>query len=175
MSAPDPTSPAAPADRPKLKPKPAGLDRPSTLKIIKVMSVVHTRLYKLSGGRIGKNWRIGSAVRKKVPICLVTTIGRKSGEPRTVPLCYLADGERVILVASQGGTATNPQWYYNIKANPAVEVRVGRRMRRMTARPASAAERTALWPRLVQMYADYDSYQSWTDREIPVVICEPAA
>ena len=160
---------------PSTKPKPAGLDRPSTLKIIKVMSALHTRMYRLTGGRLGKKWRIGSAVRKGVPVCLLTTIGRKSGQPRTAPLCYMADGDRIILVASQGGTPTNPQWYYNLLANPAVEIRIGRRTHAMRARRADAAERAQLWPRLVDVYADYDSYQSWTDREIPVVICEPAA
>ncbi|HEV7191637.1 MAG TPA: nitroreductase family deazaflavin-dependent oxidoreductase [Jatrophihabitantaceae bacterium] len=157
------------------KPKPTGLDRPSTLKIIKVMSAVHTKMYRVTGGRLGKKWRIGSAVRKGVPICLVTTIGRKSGQPRTAPLCFMADGERIILVASQGGTPTNPQWYYNILANPGVEVRIGRRTQSMSAHAANADERAVLWPRLVELYADYASYQSWTDREIPVVICEPAA
>lgn len=160
---------------PPTKPKPAGLDRPSTLKIIKVMSTLHTRLYRATGGRIGKNWRIGSAVRNGVPICLLTTVGRKSGQPRTAPLCYMADGDRIILVASQGGTPTNPQWYYNLLANPAVEIRIGRRSQQMRARRADAAERARLWPKLVDVYADYASYQSWTEREIPVVICEPAA
>ena len=157
------------------KPRPPGLDRPSTRRIIKVMSVVHRGLYKASGGRLGKHWRIGSAVHRGrgVPICLLTTTGRKSGQAREVPLCYLADGDRVIVVASQGGLPANPQWYSNIKADPNVQVRVGRSVRPMTARTAGPAERAELWPRLVDLYNDYASYASWTDREIPVVICEP--
>jgi len=139
-----------------------------------VMSQLHTRLYRISGGRIGKHWRIGSAVRSAVPVCLLTTTGVKSGEPRTVPLCYMTDGDRVVVVASQGGTPTNPQWYRNLVAEPSVTVTVGRKARSMLARPASAAERAELWPRLVEMYADYAAYQTWTSREIPVVICEPA-
>lgn len=158
----------------KSKAKPKGLDRPSTLAIIKVMSRLHTAAYRASGGRVGKNWRVGSAVRKAVPICLLTTTGKKSGQPRTVPLCYMADGDNVILVASQGGVPTNPQWYRNLVADPRVTVAVGRRRREMRARTASADERAALWPRLVDVYADYENYQQWTDREIPVVICEPA-
>ena len=86
---------------PKLKPKPKGLDRPSTTKVIKAMSTLNTWLYRATGGRVGKTWRIGSALRKGVPICLVTTTGAKSGEPRTVPLCYLGDGANIVLVASQ--------------------------------------------------------------------------
>jgi deazaflavin-dependent oxidoreductase (nitroreductase family) len=161
---------------PQTKPRPPGLDRPATLRIIKVMSVVHRAIYKASGGTLLKNWRIGSAVHRGrgVPVCLVTTIGRKSGQRREVPLCYLADGDRVLLVASQGGLPTNPQWYLNIQANPDVQIRTGRTTRRMRARTAKPAERAELWPRLVDLYTDYASYATWTDREIPVVICEPA-
>ena len=155
------------------KPRPAGLDKPIATKIIKRMSSVHTRLYRATGGRIGKKWRAGSALFKGVPVCLLTTTGRKSGQQRTVPLCYLADGDRVILVASQGGLPTNPQWFHNIEANPEVAIRIGRRDRSMRARTAGPDERAELWPRLVDLYADYASYATWTEREIPVVICEP--
>jgi deazaflavin-dependent oxidoreductase (nitroreductase family) len=158
---------------PKTKPKPKGLDRPATTRVIKVMSRVNTRLYRLTGGRVGKSWRIGAAMKKPVPICLVTTTGRKSGRPRTVPLCYMQDGPNIVLVASQGGLPTNPQWYGNIRANPAVEIEIGKRRAAYRARKADRAERAELWPKLVDLYADYASYQSWTDREIPVVICEP--
>lgn len=157
-----------------VKARPAGLDRPSTTKIIKAMSSAHRWLYTRSGGRLGKKWHVGSALRKGVPICLLTTTGRVSGEPRTVPLLHMPDGERVVLVASKGGLPTNPQWYGNLLAEPRVHVQVGRRRREMRARPADATERALLWPRLVEMYRDFESYQQWTDREIPVVICEPA-
>jgi F420H(2)-dependent quinone reductase len=156
-----------------MKPKPKGLDRPSTTRIIKVMSAVHTRMYRVSGGRLGKNWRVGSAVRRPIPVCLVTTIGRKSGQPRTVPLVYMRDGANIVLVASKGGLPENPQWYGNVTANPEVEIEIGRRRSHWRARVAEADERAALWPRLVDMYADFASYQSWTEREIPVVVCEP--
>ena len=123
------------------KPRPKGLDKPTvTAKIIKGMSTAHTFLYTKSGGRLGRKWRVGSALRHGVPICLVTTIGRKTGQPRTIPLLHLPDGDRVILVASQGGLPTNPQWYGNLVANPKVEVRrVGRNHPRlMIARTAKA-------------------------------------
>jgi deazaflavin-dependent oxidoreductase (nitroreductase family) len=87
---------------------------------------------------------------------------------------YLADGERIILVASQGGLPRNPGWFLNITADPGVTVQIKSRVRRMRARVADAGERAGLWPRLVRMYADFDTYQAWTTREIPVVICEPA-
>jgi F420H(2)-dependent quinone reductase len=158
----------------KARPKPKGLDRPSTTRIIKLMSRVNTRVYRLTGGRLGRKWRIGAGFRKPVPICLLTTTGRKSGQPRTVPLCYLQDGRDIVLVASQGGLPTNPQWYGNIRANPAVDIEIGRQRGAYRARTASRTERERLWPRLLELYADFAAYQSWTEREIPVVICEPA-
>lgn len=157
------------------KPRPAGLDRPSTVKIIKWMSATHLWIYRRSGGRLGRTWRVGSALRHGVPICLLTTTGRKSGQPRTAPLLHMADGDRVVLVASQGGLPSNPQWYRNLLADPAVTIQIGRSTRSMRAHPADAAERAVLWPRLVELYRDFASYQEWTDREIPVVVCEPAS
>ncbi|MEH6621838.1 MAG: nitroreductase family deazaflavin-dependent oxidoreductase [Dietzia maris] len=141
--------------------------------VIKVMSRVNTWAYRVSGGRIGGSWRVGSALRAPVPVCLVTTTGRKSGEPRTVPLLHLPDGDRVLLVASQGGLPKHPQWYYNVLADPNVTVQVGRRRRAMTAREATQSERAELWPRLVERYADFADYQANTSRIIPVIICEP--
>ncbi|WP_281286211.1 nitroreductase family deazaflavin-dependent oxidoreductase [Actinoallomurus bryophytorum] len=143
-------------------------------KIIKLMSRLNVAAYRATGGRIGGVWRIGSAFPRGVPICLLTTQGRRTGLPRTSPLLYLADGDRVILVASQGGLAKNPLWYLNVRADPEVTVQVRRNVRKMRARVAGPAERAELWRRLVAMYADFDRYQAWTDREIPVVICEPA-
>jgi deazaflavin-dependent oxidoreductase (nitroreductase family) len=157
----------------KTKPKPKGLDRPATTHVIKLMSNVHTRMYRATGGRLGKNWRIGSAVRQPVPVCLLTTIGRKSGQPRTVPLVFMRDGANIVLVASKGGLPDNPQWYGNVKVNPAVEIEIGKQRSAWLARAAKPEERARLWPQLVEMYEDFASYQTWTDREIPVVICEP--
>ncbi|RKE65195.1 deazaflavin-dependent oxidoreductase (nitroreductase family) [Dietzia kunjamensis] len=146
---------------------------PWVVGVIKVMSRVNTWAYRVSGGRIGGSWRVGSALRAPVPVCLVTTTGRKSGEPRTVPLLHLPDGGRVLLVASQGGLPKHPQWYYNVLADPNVTVQVGRRRRAMTAREATQSERAELWPRLVERYADFADYQANTSRIIPVIICEP--
>jgi deazaflavin-dependent oxidoreductase (nitroreductase family) len=157
-----------------MKARPKGLDSPATRKIIKWMSTANTWMYRSSKGRVGKTWRVGSALRRGVPVCLVTTIGRKTGHPRTVPLLHMADGDRVVLVASQGGLPENPQWYRNLQADPKIDVQFGRETRRMVARTASDAERAELWPRLTAVYADFDNYQAWTERTIPVVICDPA-
>lgn len=147
---------------------------PWVVGVIKVMSRVNTWAYRVSGGRLGGSWRVGSALRAPVPVCLLTTTGRRSGEPRTVPLLHFPDGDRVLLVASQGGLPKHPQWYLNVLADPAVTVQVGRRSRAMTAREATSAERDELWPRLVERYADFADYQANTSRVIPVIICEPA-
>lgn len=152
--------------------RPSGLDSRYTADIIKWMSRINVRLYRATGGRLGGKWRVGSAFPWGIPVCLLTTTGRKSGQPRTSPLLFLEDGDRVVLVASQGGLPKNPMWYLNIRANPEVTVQIRSNVRTMQARVASDEERAALWPRLVDLYADFDNYQAWTDRQIPVVICE---
>ncbi|MBG6089065.1 nitroreductase family deazaflavin-dependent oxidoreductase [Actinomadura viridis] len=154
--------------------RPKGLDSPLVPRVLKVASRLNVAVYRATGGRIGGRWRVGSAFPRGVPVCLLTTRGRRTGLPRTLPLLYLADGDRVILVASQGGLPRHPLWYLNLRADPRVAVQIRRETRVMRARTADAAERAELWPRLVAMYADFDRYQSWTDREIPVVVCEPA-
>jgi deazaflavin-dependent oxidoreductase (nitroreductase family) len=134
---------------------------------VRLMSALNIAVYRASGGRIGGRFPGGA------PVCLLTTTGRKSGRRRTAPLLYLADGERVVIVASKGGMSKHPVWYLNLLANPTCTVEIGRDARAMVARTANAEEKAALWPRLVAIYGSYDDYQSRTDREIPVVILEP--
>jgi deazaflavin-dependent oxidoreductase (nitroreductase family) len=135
--------------------------------VIKVMSAANIWAYRLSGGRIGGRFKHGA------PVMLLTSTGRKSGRPRTAPVLYLRDGEKLVVVASKGGMSRHPLWYRNLEANPEVEVEVGRERRRMVAHRASDDEKSALWPRLVEMYPDFDDYQARTDRNIPVVILSP--
>jgi deazaflavin-dependent oxidoreductase (nitroreductase family) len=132
------------------------------------MSLVNTWVFRATGGRLGAKFPGGA------PVGLLTTTGKRSGLERTTPLIYLADGERIVLVASQGGLPRNPLWYENLAANPEVSFRTPRSDRRYRARTASVTEKGALWPRLVAIYRDYDDYQKRTDREIPVVVLEPA-
>ena len=153
--------------------KPKGLDSDLTRRIIKAMATTNVWLYRRTRGRIGGQWRIGAGFHKPVPICLVEHRGRKSGKVRTTPLVYLADGERVVVVASQAGRPEHPMWYLNLLAHPDVTVQIRDHRRAMRARVTEPDERAVLWPRLVDLYADYDSYQSWTDRVIPVVVLEP--
>ena len=123
-------------------------------------------LYRLSGGRLGGRMR-------GFKVLLLTTTGRKTGEPRVSPLLYLREGGRVILVASQGGRDTNPMWYLNLKANPTVSVQIKGEVLQLQARDASAQERDEYWTKLTAMYPTLDDYQAWTDRVIPIVICDP--
>jgi deazaflavin-dependent oxidoreductase (nitroreductase family) len=134
---------------------------------LKVMTKTTTWVYRVSGGRLGGRFLRGA------PVMLLTTIGRRSGEPRIAPLIYLEDGDNVVTVASKGGSARHPLWYRNLQANPDVEVQIGADKRDLRARTASAEERDRLWPRLTMIYPDYDDYQARTDRDIPVVILEP--
>jgi deazaflavin-dependent oxidoreductase (nitroreductase family) len=133
------------------------------------MSRANVWAYRLSGGWLGGRF-LGGA-----PVLLLTTVGRRSGRPRTAPLLYLSEGDDLVVVASKGGMSHHPLWYKNLEANPRVEVEIGNQRRTMVARRASATEKTALWPRLVAMYRDYDAYQARTERDIPVVILSPTA
>lgn len=107
---------------------------------------------------------------KGAPTLLLTTIGRKSGKPRTTPVLYLRDGEQLVIVASKGGMPHHPLWYLNLEANPQVTAEIDGKKTEMVARRADTAEKNRLWQRLVDMYPDYDVYQDRTDRDIPVVI-----
>lgn len=123
-------------------------------------------LYRASGGRLmGK---VG-----KAPVLLLTTTGRKSGEPRTAPVLYLADGERLIVIGSNAGNASAPAWSLNLKANPDAEVEVGRARRRVRARVAAGDERIELWRKANQQYAGFDDYESKTSRDIALFVLEP--
>ena len=134
---------------------------------VKLMTAANAWVYRLTDGRVWGTFLRGA------PVCLVTAIGRRSGQPRTIALLYLADGNDVIIVASKGGMSKNPLWYGNMIANPDVELQIGGVKRPMRARRVSDEEKTALWPRLIAMYPDYDDYQARTTRNIPVLRLSP--
>ena len=144
------------------------LNAPSTGTAIKWMSRIQTWIFKKSGGRFGDKFLRGAAVG------ILTTMGRKSGEPRDSPLLYLQEGRRIVLVASQGGRATDPMWYLNLKTNPEVTFQTKGETLSLVARDATDAERDEYWPKLDAMYPDFVNYRSYTNRKIPIVICDPA-
>ncbi|TQK29070.1 nitroreductase family deazaflavin-dependent oxidoreductase [Arthrobacter sp. SLBN-53] len=135
---------------------------------IKWMSRANTWLFKKSGGKLGNKFLRGAEVG------ILTTTGRKSGEPRDSPLLFLQEGRRIVLVASQGGRATNPMWYLNIKADPHITFQTKKEKLDLVAREATDAERDDYWPKLDAMYPDFANYRSYTDRKIPILICDPA-
>lgn len=155
------------------KPRPAQLDSPLVRQGVKYAAKSQVWLYRRTNGRVGGTWRVMAGFRSPVPVLLLDHVGRKSGRRFTTPLLYLEDGPDLVVVASQGGMAKNPQWFHNLRAQPEAQVQVGAELRRVRARVAEPEERAALWPRLVELYADFDTYQAWTDREIPVVVLEP--
>jgi deazaflavin-dependent oxidoreductase (nitroreductase family) len=132
----------------------------------KWMSRINTFMYKRNKGEgLGGNFQ-------GIPVALLTTTGRKSGEPRDSPLYFHRDGDKVIVAASKGGSDKHPMWYLNLKADPKVKVQIKDEVMHLTAREATDEERAIYWPKLVEMYPTYDDYQSWTERKIPLVVCE---
>lgn len=133
---------------------------------IKIIGAIHRWLYRVSGGKWGQTF-FGS------PILLLTTTGRRTGQPRTWPLTYLPEGERLIVIASNGGQPNHPAWYLNLRANPQVSAQLGDQTHTMTAKTAEGEERARLWSRVVEEYPAYAGYQRKTDRQIPVVVLRP--
>jgi deazaflavin-dependent oxidoreductase (nitroreductase family) len=150
------------------KSRPLYLRSPFTDFFAKWMSRLNTFLYRRGGGE-----GLGSTFQN-IPVALLTTTGRKSGQPRVSPLYFLRDGDRVIVAASKAGAEKDPMWYLNLKANPKLSVQIKKEMLDLTARDATDEERANYWPQLVKMYPTYEDYQSWTDRTIPIVVCDPA-
>jgi len=155
------------------KEKPPGLDSPWTARLLKYGSRANVALFRATNGHVGGTWRISAGWRKPVPILLLEHVGRRSGRSLTTPLVYLEDGRDLVVVASQGGLPKHPQWLHNLRATPEATVLLKGGRRNVRARVAYPDERAQLWPRLVDLYADFDTYQRWTDREIPVVVLEP--
>jgi deazaflavin-dependent oxidoreductase (nitroreductase family) len=109
-----------------------------------------------------------------LPVIIVTNRGRKTGAIRKTPLMRVVDGENYILVASQGGAPKHPLWYYNLKAEPNVEIRDKTEVYKMRVREVvDPDERERLWAIAVEAYPPYQDYQDKTDRVIPVFVAEP--
>ena len=125
-------------------------------------------VYRKTNGRVGAKL-LGSGA----PICLFTTTGRRTGLARTVSLCFLEEGETVMVVASQGGMSKHPEWYLHIVAHEHVTLEIEGDARAIGPRSPTPPQQAALWPRLVSMYKGYATYQQRTTRDIPVVICTP--
>jgi deazaflavin-dependent oxidoreductase (nitroreductase family) len=135
--------------------------------LLKAINAFHRALLKVSGGRI-------MAKPLGMDTVELHTVGRKSGLPRrTMLTAPISEPDRVVLIASKGGHDQHPAWYLNLQANPEVELTIGRTTRPMKARTATTDEKAELWPTITGAYKGYAGYQRRTERDIPVVICEP--
>jgi deazaflavin-dependent oxidoreductase (nitroreductase family) len=128
----------------------------------------HVRRYLETDGEVGYRWRNGA------PILILTTTGRKSGEERVRPLIFGEDDGRYVVVASQGGAPSHPDWYLNLAADPNVHVQIKGDRFAARARTAEGEERERLWRTMAEIWPPYDEYQRRTDRTIPVVVLERA-
>jgi deazaflavin-dependent oxidoreductase (nitroreductase family) len=127
----------------------------------------HRFLLAITGGRFPKT----VAGMKTLEIHVK---GRKSGKVYSNMLTTpIHEDGKYVIIASKGGSQDHPDWYKNLVANPDIEVTVDGETKLMRARTASAEEKAELWPRVVAVYKGYAGYQKNTDRDIPVVICEP--
>ena len=137
--------------------------------ILRTATRVQVAVFRASKGRF-MNKFIGG-----FPVCVVTTKGAKSGAIRRIALIHLPHGENKLMVASQGGMDKMPAWYYNVSANPGIEIMVDGTEQSYAARRVSDEEKAALWPHLCSLYPEFDEYQARTDRNIPVFSCKPEA
>jgi deazaflavin-dependent oxidoreductase (nitroreductase family) len=135
---------------------------------MKLMSVVHEFWYRATNGVIGGNV-LGAH------ILLLTTTGRKSGKRYTTPLLYVRDGDDLVVIASNGGAKSDPDWWRNLRADPAAMVQAGDKYRDVHAEAASGETRERLWAAITKRYPVYRGYERRTEREIPVVLLHPGA
>lgn len=133
--------------------------------LVPAITRVHRWLYQRLGGRL-------VARSGRTQILLLTTTGRRSGEPRVAPLLYVEDGPNRVVVASNGGTERVPGWWLNLHAKPEGRVQCGLEHHAITAREATSDETARLWPKLTAAYDFFDDYRARTQRAIPVVILE---
>jgi deazaflavin-dependent oxidoreductase (nitroreductase family) len=136
-------------------------------RLLRLVGAAHAFLYRWSAGRLG-----GSVCGR--PVLLLSTRGRKTGLPRTIPVCFLAADGGLVLAAAAAGRRRHPAWYLNLRANPRVEVQLGAHRRSMTARIPGDFERARLWARICRQYPVCTRYQQRSRRTIPVVVLTPA-
>lgn len=135
---------------------------------VKRASAFHKGLFRLTRGAIGKRLVDNDMM-------LLTTKGRISGLDHTVPLLYLNEDDRFIVIASYGGRDSHPDWYLNLASNSEVLVEIPGSKVTMLARTADPAERQYWWPKVKDAYDGYAAYQERTKREIPIVFLEPSS
>jgi len=126
----------------------------------------HVERYLATDGADGAEW-------EGAEVIILTTTGRRTGKLRRTPLIRVRDGDDYLVVASMGGAPQHPQWYFNLLDEPEVTVQDRATVHELRARVADAGEKARRWPVAVAAWPDYDAYQASTERDIPLVICEP--
>lgn len=133
----------------------------------------HLQRYVESNGADGHMWDSAPVGGPgPIPTLILTTTGRRSGQPISMPLIYGEENGKYVVVASKGGAPAHPGWYLNLSAHPTVEVQVLADKFRATARTATGEERARLWQTMAAIYPPYNAYQAKTQREIPVIVLE---
>jgi deazaflavin-dependent oxidoreductase (nitroreductase family) len=145
----------------ELKPLPVDAPIDATL-----LNESHVKAYRETNGETGYIWN-------GAPTLLLTTKGRKSGEPRTIAIIYTPYGSSFVIIGSQGGAPTHPQWYQNILKEPRVQVQVKADKYEAIARTAESPEREQIWAECLKIWPRFDEYQKRTTRRIPVVVIDP--
>lgn len=134
----------------------------------RTVSALMVWLYRRSHGRIGGRVQ-------GLPVLLLTTTGRKTGQPRVTPLGYFEHDGAYVIIASYAGFDTHPAWYHNLKSQPRVGLEIGDRPLQAIAQTADPALRKQLWPRLLELAPGYGAYEKRTTREIPLVLLRPVS
>lgn len=142
------------------------LSRSMPAGLLRTLGKLNVPIYRLTRGRV--MGRVGNA-----PVLLLTSTGRRSGAPRTAPVLYLADGQRVIVIGSNAGNTRAPAWSHNLKANPDAEVQIRGERRSVRARVAEGEERAELWQKMNDQYAGFEDYDERTSRDIAVFVLDP--
>jgi deazaflavin-dependent oxidoreductase (nitroreductase family) len=133
---------------------------------LRALGKLNVPIYRATRGRLLS--KVGRA-----PVLLLTSTGRRSGQQRTAPVLYLAEGERLVVIGSNAGNERAPAWSHNLTANPDAEVQIRGRRRQVRARVAEGEERAELWRKMNEQYAGFAQYDENTSREIPVFVLEP--
>jgi deazaflavin-dependent oxidoreductase (nitroreductase family) len=127
----------------------------------------HLRRYQETDGEVGYIWN-GAA------ILLLTTTGRKTQKPRTIPIIFSRDGDDYLIVGSRGGAPKDPDWVFNLRAKPEAEIQVRAEHIRVVGRIVTGPDKGRLWKIMTEVWPNYDVYQTRTDRDIPVAVLSPA-
>jgi deazaflavin-dependent oxidoreductase (nitroreductase family) len=133
---------------------------------LRAMGKFNVPIYRLTRGRMMNS--IGNA-----PVLLLTTTGRRSGQPRTAPVCFLQEGDLVAVIGSNAGNENAPAWAHNLRANPDAEIEIGSTKRAVRARVTEGEERAGLWRKMNALYSGFDAYEANVSREIAVFALEP--